>query len=278
MLPVLCGVVLVALIAGAFLASGCCRPDVGGSRSGSDALGARCSAGRRLEPRLRRCGRDKRSAAAEDVALDGLRPSWRPRALSRHRRVHREEPRLAGSERPAQACRGGLGRRIGRGRRRVVQTLSADQRHGQGPRGRDHLELRRSRRRHRGLAGAWIAADFGPLDEKNFLARHSASLRPEDHAKRVDRLLWDGQSEAAHRMLGTGAARLSRGGRGSLGACRAGLKCRGIGRPGSCTTALRSRTDLRAAAMAPQKGHDRRGRPDPARPAQRPRPAGGVVG
>ena len=52
------------------------------------------------------------------------------------------------------------------------------------------------------LRAIWIAADFGPLDEKNFLARHSASLRPQDHAQRVDRLLWDGQSEAAHRMLG----------------------------------------------------------------------------
>ena len=51
------------------------------------------------------------------------------------------------------------------------------------------------------LRALWIAADFGPLDEKNFLARHASSLRPEDHAQRIDRLLWDGQSEAAHRML-----------------------------------------------------------------------------
>ena len=52
------------------------------------------------------------------------------------------------------------------------------------------------------LPALWIAADFGPLDERNFLARHSASLRLEDHVQRIDRLLWDGQSEAAHRMLG----------------------------------------------------------------------------
>ncbi|HEX3417939.1 MAG TPA: lytic transglycosylase domain-containing protein [Stellaceae bacterium] len=52
------------------------------------------------------------------------------------------------------------------------------------------------------LRALWIAADFNPLDEKNFLARHSASLRPEDYTQRIDRLLWDGQSEAAHRMLG----------------------------------------------------------------------------
>jgi soluble lytic murein transglycosylase len=51
------------------------------------------------------------------------------------------------------------------------------------------------------LRATWIAGDFGPLDEKSFLALHGAAIRPEDHAKRVDRLLWDGQSEAAHRIL-----------------------------------------------------------------------------
>src|SRR5260370_41444753 len=44
--------------------------------------------------------------------------------------------------------------------------------------------------------------DMNPHDKKNFLARHSASLRPEDYTQRIDRLLWDSQSEAAHRMLG----------------------------------------------------------------------------
>lgn len=51
------------------------------------------------------------------------------------------------------------------------------------------------------LRATWISADFGPLDEKNFIARHSAAIRAEDHARRADRLLWDGQAEAAHRML-----------------------------------------------------------------------------
>jgi peptidoglycan lytic transglycosylase len=51
------------------------------------------------------------------------------------------------------------------------------------------------------LRAIWIAADFGPLDEKNFLARHSAALRPEDQVQRIDRLLWDGQTEAARRIL-----------------------------------------------------------------------------
>jgi soluble lytic murein transglycosylase len=51
------------------------------------------------------------------------------------------------------------------------------------------------------LRATWVAADLGPLDEKNFLARHAASLRLEDHVLRIDRLLWDGQTEAARRML-----------------------------------------------------------------------------
>ena len=51
------------------------------------------------------------------------------------------------------------------------------------------------------LRATWIGADFGPLDEKNFLAHYAAAIRPEDHVKRVDRLLWDGQAETAHHML-----------------------------------------------------------------------------
>ena len=51
------------------------------------------------------------------------------------------------------------------------------------------------------LRTAWIDGDFGALDERNFLARHSASIRAEDNERRVDRLLWDGQNDAARRML-----------------------------------------------------------------------------
>jgi len=51
------------------------------------------------------------------------------------------------------------------------------------------------------LRATWIGTDFGPLDEKSFLARHSAAIRPEDNIKRVDRLLWDVQTDAARRML-----------------------------------------------------------------------------
>ena len=51
------------------------------------------------------------------------------------------------------------------------------------------------------LRAAWIDGDFGPLDERNFLTRHLTSILPDDHEKRLDRLLWDGQNEAARRML-----------------------------------------------------------------------------
>ena len=51
------------------------------------------------------------------------------------------------------------------------------------------------------LRAIWIAADFRPLDEKSFLAHYAGFLRPEDSVKRIDRLLWDGQGEAARRIL-----------------------------------------------------------------------------
>jgi len=52
------------------------------------------------------------------------------------------------------------------------------------------------------LRATWIAADYGPLDEKNFRGRHSASRRAEAHVQRIDRLLCEGQSGPALRMVG----------------------------------------------------------------------------
>jgi len=51
------------------------------------------------------------------------------------------------------------------------------------------------------LRAAWVSADFTPLDERSVWSRHGGSFRPEDNVKRLDRLVWDGQSEAARRML-----------------------------------------------------------------------------
>jgi soluble lytic murein transglycosylase len=51
------------------------------------------------------------------------------------------------------------------------------------------------------LRATWTDADFNAMDEKIFLAKHSAAIRPEDDERRLDRLLWDGKTEAARRML-----------------------------------------------------------------------------
>lgn len=51
------------------------------------------------------------------------------------------------------------------------------------------------------LRDAWINGDFNPPDERDFLARYGADIRPEDNVKRLDRLLWDRQEDAARRML-----------------------------------------------------------------------------
>jgi soluble lytic murein transglycosylase len=48
---------------------------------------------------------------------------------------------------------------------------------------------------------AWIEGDFTLADERSVWARFSHILRVEDHQKRLDRLIWDGQAEAARRML-----------------------------------------------------------------------------
>jgi soluble lytic murein transglycosylase len=51
------------------------------------------------------------------------------------------------------------------------------------------------------LRTAWIEGDFTMAGERGLLVRFSTTLRPEDHQKRFDRLMWDGQADAARRML-----------------------------------------------------------------------------
>lgn len=51
------------------------------------------------------------------------------------------------------------------------------------------------------LRAAWVEGDFTATEESALLARFAATLRPEDHQKRLDRLLWDAQVDAARRML-----------------------------------------------------------------------------
>jgi len=47
----------------------------------------------------------------------------------------------------------------------------------------------------------WAKSDFTAFEEKTVLQRYHHVLRAEDHWARLDRLLWDGQVEAARRMM-----------------------------------------------------------------------------
>jgi peptidoglycan lytic transglycosylase len=51
------------------------------------------------------------------------------------------------------------------------------------------------------VRATWLAPDLDPDTEKAILERYVASLRPEDHAARLDRLIWAGLASAAGRML-----------------------------------------------------------------------------
>lgn len=51
------------------------------------------------------------------------------------------------------------------------------------------------------LREVWVDTNFSPTDENAFLQHYGDRLRPLDHAKRLDRLLWDGRDGDARRML-----------------------------------------------------------------------------
>jgi soluble lytic murein transglycosylase len=51
------------------------------------------------------------------------------------------------------------------------------------------------------LRQAWVESNLGDRQEMTFLFKHRAELRAEDDVARLDRLLWDGQSQAARAML-----------------------------------------------------------------------------
>jgi len=51
------------------------------------------------------------------------------------------------------------------------------------------------------LRAAWIDGEFNVSDERSVLVRYSGMLRAEDHQKRLDRLIWDGLTDAARHML-----------------------------------------------------------------------------
>ena len=51
------------------------------------------------------------------------------------------------------------------------------------------------------VRSTWHGAGFGAVQEQNFLARYGDYLTRADHWARLDRLLWDGRRDEAHRML-----------------------------------------------------------------------------
>ncbi|ROQ00972.1 soluble lytic murein transglycosylase [Stella humosa] len=51
------------------------------------------------------------------------------------------------------------------------------------------------------LRQAWVEGSLRADEEKDFLARFSAAIRPADHADRLDRLIWTNETLGAQRML-----------------------------------------------------------------------------
>ncbi|WP_207481210.1 lytic transglycosylase domain-containing protein [Arenibaculum pallidiluteum] len=52
------------------------------------------------------------------------------------------------------------------------------------------------------LRDHWVAGDLDSAEQASFLTRFADRLRPSEHRRRLDRLVWDGETEAAKRMLG----------------------------------------------------------------------------
>lgn len=51
------------------------------------------------------------------------------------------------------------------------------------------------------IRDVWISSELSGFDEKSILQRFPGIIRTEDHVKRLDRLVWDGLTEAAHRLM-----------------------------------------------------------------------------
>ena len=51
------------------------------------------------------------------------------------------------------------------------------------------------------IRDVWVNGDFSAFDERSIYQRYHDFLRVEDHERRLDRLLWNGQIAAAQRML-----------------------------------------------------------------------------
>lgn len=72
---------------------------------------------------------------------------------------------------------------------------------GMGLYGRALLSLGEIKRGQAFIRRGWIKGNFNRDDERSYLAAYRSHLGPEHHAERLDRLLWEGRSGPARRML-----------------------------------------------------------------------------
>ncbi len=121
---------------------------------------------------------------AEIEAFLNAHPDWPDRATL----LRRAEESMPESW-PDRAARAWFDRfppLTGPGRQRLAEALIADGETGAG------IRL---------LREAWIDGDFPRDLERRFIGRHRNALGAEDHNRRLDRLLWDGRTDAARRQL-----------------------------------------------------------------------------
>ena len=148
------------------------------------------------------CRAEPGSAHTEARALARLfARHGRQHEIRRYRRLYQPEPGLAVAEENAPSRRTGECRRRRRFGCQLVQAAPADQ---LVPKARAaEIAIKRSEIETgtAALRKAWIEEDFGPFDERGLLARQGGRLRAEDHQARLDRLLWEGQADAAKRIL-----------------------------------------------------------------------------
>ena len=56
-------------------------------------------------------------------------------------------------------------------------------------------------RGHKILKESWVSGNFTKREEREFYLKHMRILDEDDHASRLERLLWDGKTHTARRML-----------------------------------------------------------------------------
>ena len=201
------------------------------------------------------------------------------RPFRRARRFYRSEPGLAAAEEIAAAGRRSADRRKRRCRRRLAEAPPADRRRRQGARRRRSCSTAaRPRPAPRRFERRGSRAISTPPTSAPSWCAIAGMLRHEDHEKRLDRLIWDGQTDAARHMLPLVLGRLPARGGGASGARRRCRQRRSAARQGAGAIALRSRRRVRRGALAPQEEPVRRRGAAAAGACREPDAASGLVG